>query len=222
MQLHIGVTNCATTLTSLITIIIIAIVTEWEHSVRGNVLCYGLTQRVSAYAGGSVVNACEYTRRGDLVSSIFEAAECACSRCGIGGNAELRVLSECRDTGAAVVREEINVEAVRFVENADELGSFELKPNYRTLGPRFGKRMPQVAAAVASLDPAPVVIAGNHDLMAVGRLRTDGIASLARQTIDWTMEVLADDVRPYLEKLAGAAVTGDGVAVAHGSLDDPV
>ena len=57
---------------------------------------------------------------------------------------------------AGVVRDEINVETVRFVENADELGSFELKPNYRTLGPRFGKWMKQVAAAVAALDPAHV------------------------------------------------------------------
>ena len=42
---------------------------------------------------------------------------------------------------------------------ADELGSYEVKPNYRALGPRFGKRMPQVAAAVAALDPAHVAAA---------------------------------------------------------------
>jgi isoleucyl-tRNA synthetase len=40
------------------------------------------------------------------------------------------------------------------VSEADELGEAELKPNYRTLGPRFGKDMPMVAAAVAGLDPA--------------------------------------------------------------------
>ncbi|MBW3653139.1 MAG: class I tRNA ligase family protein, partial [Actinobacteria bacterium] len=51
-----------------------------------------------------------------------------------------------------VVREELNVKALRFVSQADELGSYTLKPNYRTLGPRFGKAMPQVAAAVAGLD----------------------------------------------------------------------
>ena len=39
-----------------------------------------------------------------------------------------------------VVREELNVKALRFVDEADELGSYEVKPNYRTLGPRFGKR----------------------------------------------------------------------------------
>jgi isoleucyl-tRNA synthetase len=52
-----------------------------------------------------------------------------------------------------LVRDELNVKSLRFVSEADELGRFELKPNYRTLGPRFGKQMPQVAAAVAALDP---------------------------------------------------------------------
>jgi isoleucyl-tRNA synthetase len=60
---------------------------------------------------------------------------------------------------AEVVRDELNVEALRFVDDADELGSYEVKPNYRTLGPRFGKRMPQLAAAVASLDAAHVAAA---------------------------------------------------------------
>ncbi len=54
-----------------------------------------------------------------------------------------------------VVREELNVKQLRFVEQADELGSYTLKPNYRTLGPRFGKAMPQVAEAVAALDRRP-------------------------------------------------------------------
>ncbi|HUB75396.1 MAG TPA: isoleucine--tRNA ligase [Solirubrobacteraceae bacterium] len=57
---------------------------------------------------------------------------------------------------AEVVRAELNVRSVRFVQAADELGSYEVKPNYRTLGPRFGKDMPLVAAAVAALDPAHV------------------------------------------------------------------
>ena len=52
-----------------------------------------------------------------------------------------------------IVREELNVKVLRFVEQADELGSYTLKPNYRTLGPRFGKAMPRVAEAVAALDP---------------------------------------------------------------------
>jgi isoleucyl-tRNA synthetase len=53
-----------------------------------------------------------------------------------------------------LVRDELNVKALRYVSEADELGSFELKPNYRALGPRFGRNMPAVAAAVAALDPS--------------------------------------------------------------------
>ncbi len=60
---------------------------------------------------------------------------------------------------AEIVRDELNVDAVRFVDDADELGSYEVKPNYRTLGPRYGKNMPQVAAAVAALDPEHVAVA---------------------------------------------------------------
>lgn len=51
-----------------------------------------------------------------------------------------------------LVREELNVKELRFVTEADELGRWELKPNYRALGPRFGKRMPQLAEAIAALD----------------------------------------------------------------------
>jgi isoleucyl-tRNA synthetase len=57
---------------------------------------------------------------------------------------------------ATLVREELNVKELRFVEAADELGTYEIKPNYRSLGPRFGKSMPRVAAAVAALDPVRV------------------------------------------------------------------
>ncbi len=64
-----------------------------------------------------------------------------------------------------VVRDELNVKALRFVSETSELGSYTLKPNYRTLGPRFGKAMVQVAAAVAALDGARVAEAlrdGRH------------------------------------------------------------
>ena len=57
---------------------------------------------------------------------------------------------------AEVVREELNVAALRFVAAADELGTYTVKPNFRKLGPRFGKRMPQLAAAVAALDAGEV------------------------------------------------------------------
>ncbi len=56
----------------------------------------------------------------------------------------------------ALIREELNVRQLRVASAADELSEVEIKPNYRTLGPRFGKEMPLVAQAVAALDAASV------------------------------------------------------------------
>jgi isoleucyl-tRNA synthetase len=60
---------------------------------------------------------------------------------------------------AEIVREELNVRELRFVSEADELGEVEVKPNYRALGPRFGKQMPLAAAAVAGLTASHVAAA---------------------------------------------------------------
>ena len=55
-----------------------------------------------------------------------------------------------------IVLDELNVKELRFVSEAGELGSYEVKPNYRSLGPRFGRQMPQVAAAIEALEPSHV------------------------------------------------------------------
>jgi len=74
------------------------------------------------------------------------------------------VVADGRERGAieglaGIVREELNVKRMRFVAGAEELGRYEVKANYRTLGPLFGKDMPQVADAIAALDPARVAAA---------------------------------------------------------------
>jgi isoleucyl-tRNA synthetase len=57
---------------------------------------------------------------------------------------------------ADLVTAELNVKELDFVSEEADLVSYAVKPNYRSLGPRFGKRMPQVAAAVEALDPIHV------------------------------------------------------------------
>jgi isoleucyl-tRNA synthetase len=105
-----------------------------------------------------------------------------------------------------LLTEELNVKSVRYVSEADELGRFELKPNYRALGPRFGKHMPQVAAAVAALDPA--------------RLREGGRSGI---NVDGhEHEIGPDDVQIVLQPLEGYQVERSGThAVALNlELDD--
>jgi predicted phosphodiesterase len=63
-------------------------------------------------------------------------------------------------------------------------------------------------------------VAGNHDLIALGRLSDERCIPLAKASLRWTAEVIEDDVRALLGKLPlGDAV--DGIAVRHGSLADP-
>ena len=67
---------------------------------------------------------------------------------------------------AEVVSAELNVKELEFVTEAGELASYAVKPNFRSLGPRFGKDMPQVKAAVEALDAdhARRAIAGEREI----------------------------------------------------------
>ena len=51
---------------------------------------------------------------------------------------------------------ETNVKQMSFVENTDGLVTKSAKPNFRTLGKRYGARMKEIAAAFASLDQATI------------------------------------------------------------------
>jgi isoleucyl-tRNA synthetase len=99
---------------------------------------------------------------------------------------------------ADVVREELNVKELRYVSQADELGSYEVKPNYRALGPRFGKQMPQVASAVAALDPAAVASA----------LRDGGRVGVSVEGHDH--ELSADDLMLAMKPLEGYQLEREG------------
>jgi isoleucyl-tRNA synthetase len=70
----------------------------------------------------------------------------------VANDAERAAISASAD----LVKAELNVKELDFVSEEAELVSYAVKPNYRSLGPRFGKRMPQVAAAVEALDPVHV------------------------------------------------------------------
>jgi isoleucyl-tRNA synthetase len=90
----------------------------------------------------------------------------------VAGGGEREAIERLAD----VVREELNVRSVRFVAAADELGSYEVKANYRRLGPLFGSNMPLAAEAIAALDPAHVAAAvrdgGEVGISVAGREHT--------------------------------------------------
>jgi isoleucyl-tRNA synthetase len=104
---------------------------------------------------------------------------------------------------ADLVKAELNVKELDFVSEEADLVSYAVKPNYRALGPRFGKRMPQVAAAVEALDPVHV-----SRVMADG-----GEVGINIDGVDHTLG--PDDVTLALQPLEGYEVEAEaGHAVA--------
>jgi len=113
---------------------------------------------------------------------------------------------------ADIVREELNVKRVRFVAAAEELGSYEVKANYRTLGPLFGKDMPRAAEAIAALDPAHVADA----------VRGDGGGAIGIAVAGREHTLSADDVILTMKAPDGYSVEREGAhAVAlEETIDD--
>jgi isoleucyl-tRNA synthetase len=110
---------------------------------------------------------------------------------------------EAIEARADLVKAELNVKELDFVTDEGELVSYEVKPNYRSLGPRFGKRMPQAAAAVEALDAAHVATT----------LTEGGEIGIAIDGVDHTLG--PDDLTLALQPLEGYEVEAEaGHAVA--------
>jgi isoleucyl-tRNA synthetase len=56
-----------------------------------------------------------------------------------------------------LVRDELNVKQVAFVDDVSDLVAYRLLPDNKLLGPRFGRRFPAVRAQLAAQDPLATV-----------------------------------------------------------------
>jgi predicted phosphodiesterase len=83
----------------------------------------------------------------------------------------------------------------------------------------YGPQPNECVAVVAGL--AATCVAGNHDLIALGRLSDDRCGRLARSSLRWTRSRLDDAARTFLAELPLHAEAPGGVVIAHGALDEP-
>ena len=67
----------------------------------------------------------------------------------VSGDADVRIDLEAM---AGVIAEELNVKTVHVRPDEEQVVHLTVKPNFKSLGPRLGKRMRAVAAAIAGLD----------------------------------------------------------------------
>ncbi|HEX5066881.1 MAG TPA: class I tRNA ligase family protein, partial [Myxococcota bacterium] len=102
---------------------------------------------------------------------------------------------------AALVADELNVHEVHFVAKADEYVTYQVKPNFRALGPRVGKHMPKLKAALADADGAAL-------------LRQQGAQGCVRIAVEGeTLELSREEIAVSLEARAGFAAASGPVGV---------
>jgi isoleucyl-tRNA synthetase len=65
--------------------------------------------------------------------------------------------AELDDAVAELIADELNVKKVSFVTDAREFTTYELKPQMRTLGPKYGKLLGKIGAALKTMDGNDVV-----------------------------------------------------------------
>ncbi|UBM60681.1 isoleucine--tRNA ligase [Marinilongibacter aquaticus] len=99
--------------------------------------------------------------------------------------------SETRKQIAAVdelIKSEVNIKAVEYLDDASGVLSKKVKPNFKTLGPKYGKNMKAVANEISALDTA-----------AIAELERNGKYNLAVGEIELTdVEILTEDLPGYL------------------------
>ncbi|WP_461109155.1 isoleucine--tRNA ligase [Spirosoma koreense] len=89
---------------------------------------------------------------------------------------------------APIIMSEVNVKAVEFVDDASGILKKKVKPNFKALGPRFGKHMKDVAAAITSMSEVDL-----------STLEQTGILRLAPYDLQLSdVEILTEDIPGWL------------------------
>lgn len=98
----------------------------------------------------------------------------------------------------SLILSEVNVKEVVYVTESDEILVKNIKPNFKTLGPRFGKLMKPIAAAITEMNQEQISFIernGKIELMVEGN----------SQTIE------LGDVEIFAQDIPGWAVLNDGL-----------
>ena len=104
---------------------------------------------------------------------------------------------------ANLIKHEVNVKEIEFIDDASGILVKQIKPNFRTLGPKFGKQMKDIAAVINDFT--------QQDIQAFERQGTKEI-TLAGQTLtlDLTdVEISSQDIEGWL-----VASSSTGLVVA--------
>ena len=96
-----------------------------------------------------------------------------------------------------LVKSEVNVKSIEPLAEDSEILTKRLKADFKKLGPRYGKRMKEVAAGIAAL--------GQEEIRSL-----EQAGSLTIELAEGPVEVLLEDVEVLTEDIPGWLVAGEG------------
>jgi len=99
------------------------------------------------------------------------------------------------------VEDELNVDRVEYSDELSDVLTYELHPNFRTLGPRLGDRAQGIRPALAALDPAE----------AARTLEAGGTVTV--RLGDEDVELTSEDIERRVRAESGFAISRDATAV---------
>ncbi len=110
---------------------------------------------------------------------------------------EYRLVSE-------IIMEEVNVHKIEYIEEDGSVISKKVKPNFKTLGPRFGKEMKTLAEAIRIMSHKQIAVLEKEGQLA---LELDGrVFDLVREDV----EIMHEDIEGWLV----ASDEANGIMVA--------
>jgi isoleucyl-tRNA synthetase len=86
---------------------------------------------------------------------------------------------------------EVNVKEVEYIDDTSSILIKKIKPNFKTLGPRYGKLMKEISNSIAAFTPAEIVAFennGNHPVTINGQqilLTTEDVEIISEDIPGW-------------------------------------
>jgi len=104
-----------------------------------------------------------------------------------------------------IIMSEVNVKSVEFVSDDSGILKKKIKPNFKTLGPKYGPKMKEVAGIIAGLNAADI-----SSIEKEGALSVAGF-TLSREDV----EILAEDVPGWLVASQGSLTVALDITITE-------
>tara|TARA_B100001996_G_scaffold356951_1_gene320582 strand:+ start:4 stop:1284 length:1281 start_codon:yes stop_codon:yes gene_type:complete len=115
-----------------------------------------------------------------------------------------------------LIKREVNVKKIEFIEGHSDLLIKEVKPNFKTLGPRFGAEMKEIAAVVKNLTSEQI-----QDLETSSKI--DLVINKKNVIFDVTdFEILSNDIEGWLVAHEGSITVALDITIDDDLIDEGI